>query len=376
MPRVHMWRDSFVCMTWHIGMCDVTHSYMTWLIHMWHVSFICDTTCVYVYICVYMCVYMCIYMCIYVRIYVWHGVFQFANNTHEYAVYSCVAIVIRRVFMCRNNEMSLVKHCLNVPGNNCTAYSCVVVFNHLTHSCSYLTCRVSWVWWFNHIQSYSIIFDMPRWYAIIWLIHVHIWHVASYEKNCNYIKISYSKVLSANIGLLGSPPHKHSAKDVPPKVDLYKDFSFLTLFRSLSLSLSHSLSLSLSLSFFSVLPLSLFPVARAWSFSSVFSQSIAPSVNACCIFLTHPSLILGDSAAIFQLPWTAISLRGSINTKSFSLCFSHTHTNSLNMHAYTRHKDNMKPPYALHSCPHTHIRVHMHTHIHIHIHIHIRIHIS
>ena len=111
-------------------------------------------------------------------------------------------------------------------------------------------------------------------------------------------------------------PPKHSTKGVPPKVDLYKDFSFLTLFRSLSLSLSHSLSLSLSLSFFSVLPLSLFPVARAWSFSRVFSQSIAPSVNACCISLTHPSLIPGDSAAI-----SSIAMNGNFSPR-FNQCKS------------------------------------------------------
>ena len=56
---INVWRDPFICVTWHIHMCDITHSYVwhdificvTWLIHMcdmthsyvWHDSFICET---------------------------------------------------------------------------------------------------------------------------------------------------------------------------------------------------------------------------------------------------------------------------------------------------------------------------------------------
>ena len=238
-----MWRDSFMCMTWHIGTCDVTHSYMTWLIHMWHVSFICDTTCVYMCIYVYICVYICVYMCVYMYIYVWHGVFQCANNTHEYAVYSCVAIVLCRVFMCGNNAMSLVTHCVFVPGNNCTAYSCVAMFNH-------------------------------------------IWHVSSHQKNCNYIKSAYSKVLSANIGLFEGSPPKTLHKGRPSKSRFVQRFLFpYPLPLSVSFSITHTLSLSLSVFLFCPLSLSFSCRART-VFLPRFLSKHCP-LRECLLHLSH-----------------------------------------------------------------------------------------
>jgi len=42
-------RDLFICETWFIHMRDVTHSYVRWLYYMWHHSFIRDMPHAYVY---------------------------------------------------------------------------------------------------------------------------------------------------------------------------------------------------------------------------------------------------------------------------------------------------------------------------------------
>jgi len=47
----YVWHDSFICVTWLIRMCDMTHSYTwAWLIHM------CDIPCSYVWHDSYLCV--------------------------------------------------------------------------------------------------------------------------------------------------------------------------------------------------------------------------------------------------------------------------------------------------------------------------------
>ena len=75
MTRAYVWRDSFICVTGLIHMCDVTHSYVcvTWLIHtcavthsyVWCNSFICVPWVKYVLRCVAVCcsVLQCVAVC-------------------------------------------------------------------------------------------------------------------------------------------------------------------------------------------------------------------------------------------------------------------------------------------------------------------------
>jgi len=89
MTRSYVWletvdwmvHDSFVCVTWLIRMCDMTHWYVwhdsftcvTWLVHMW------DMTHLYVWHDSFTCVTWLIHMCDMTHSYVWHDSFMFVT---------------------------------------------------------------------------------------------------------------------------------------------------------------------------------------------------------------------------------------------------------------------------------------------------------
>jgi len=61
MTHSYVWHDSFICVIWIIRACAITHSYVTWPVHMWHDSFICVTRL--------------IHMCDMIHSYMWHDSF-------------------------------------------------------------------------------------------------------------------------------------------------------------------------------------------------------------------------------------------------------------------------------------------------------------
>ena len=99
-PRWDAWHDPFICVTWHIDMCDITHSYVwrvsficvKWLIHIYDTTHshvwressiyvawlihICDMTHSYMWHDSFICVTWLIHMCDMTHSYVWHYSFK------------------------------------------------------------------------------------------------------------------------------------------------------------------------------------------------------------------------------------------------------------------------------------------------------------
>ena len=75
---LHVWLESYICVTWLIRMCDMTHSYVwhdsficvTWLIHM------CDMTHSYMWHDSFICVAWFIHRCDMIHSHVWHVSFM------------------------------------------------------------------------------------------------------------------------------------------------------------------------------------------------------------------------------------------------------------------------------------------------------------
>jgi len=130
MTHSHVWHDSFTYVTWPIRMCGTTHSYVwhdssicvTWLIHMcdvahshmWHGSFICvtwlihvcDMTHSYVTWLIHMCD-MTLHMCDMTHSYVWHGSFtcvtwliHMCDMTHSHMWHDSFVCVAWLIHMC------------------------------------------------------------------------------------------------------------------------------------------------------------------------------------------------------------------------------------------------------------------------------------
>jgi len=145
--------DSFICVTWLIRMCDMTHSYVwhdsftcvTWLIHM------CDMTHSYVRHDTLICVTWHTHMCDMTHSYVWHDSFI------------CVTWLI-----CVTCDVAFVMH-LTKPCMHC-------IYGVISHIClSHVTrlfesCHTS-VWVMSHISlRHASVWVMSH----IWLSHAII----------------------------------------------------------------------------------------------------------------------------------------------------------------------------------------------------------
>jgi len=96
-----VWHDSFICVTWLIPMCDMTHSYVwhdaiicvTWRIHM------CEMTHSYVWHDSIICVTWRIHMCDMSHSYVWHDFCTRHVTRMNETCHTCVCILTKEPYI-------------------------------------------------------------------------------------------------------------------------------------------------------------------------------------------------------------------------------------------------------------------------------------
>jgi len=161
----HVRHDSFICVTWLIYMCDVTHSYVwldsfvcvTWLIRM------CDMTHSHVWHGSFICVIWLIRIFGMTHLYVWHGSFICVT----WLIHMCKdmrASAIYEIFMC-NMHFHLCRMTHLFVWND--SLTCVTWLNNMYACVTWLTDIKDMTHW--HV----CICDMTHWYKCICM---RMWH--------------------------------------------------------------------------------------------------------------------------------------------------------------------------------------------------------
>jgi len=158
-----VWHDSFICVTWLIHMCDMTHSYV------WHDSFICVT--------------WLIHMCDMNHSFVWHDSF---------------ICLTRLIHMCDMAD-SYVWHDSPIPVLCSTHLPRSRIYIWLTHRYEMSYSYVSFIGatWLIHDMS-----DLDMTHSLMWNVvfrhdslthmkcHIYIWLTHTYEISCSYVCVA------------------------------------------------------------------------------------------------------------------------------------------------------------------------------------------